>query len=120
MATWDDIEKEQKDICKRLNVLWTPVDRNLMIAINNSLFTDTLPINGLRHPREESIDGWYIWSGGEIPQDQVDFFDAIHAEHLLEKRPSILKYLGLPDGYRFQIDNNGHEDIWFDKAILDI
>ena len=120
MITWSEIEKEQKDVCKRLNVLWTPIDQKLMIAINDSIFSDTQPINGLRHPKEDTIDGWYLWSGQEIPQDRIDFFSPIHAEHLLNARPVILKYLGLPYGYRFQIDDSGHEDIWFDKAILEI
>ena len=84
------------------------------------MFTDTQPINGLRHPRQGKIDGWYLWSGGEIPQDDNNFFNPIHPEHLMDKRHSILKYLGLPYGYRFLIDNNGHEDVWFDQTILEI
>lgn len=120
MTTWSDIEQEQKDVCKRLNLSWTPVDRELMIAFNDSIFSDKKPINGLRHPRENNIDGWYIWSGEEIPQDKSDFFNPIHAHHLIEKRPLVLKYLGLPYGYRFQIDDNGYEDIWFDESILDV
>ena len=120
MPTWNDIEQQQREICKRLDVLWTPVDRHLMIAINNSLFTDTYPVNGLRHPKEKIIDGWYIWSGGEIPQDRVDFFNPLHPEHLIETRSFVLKYLGLPYGYRFQIDDKGYEDIWFDQSILSL
>jgi hypothetical protein len=108
MTTWKDIEQEQQDVCKRLNLKWTPVDKVLMVAINTSLFTDARPINGLRHPRQKNIDGWYVWSGGEIPKDIDDFFNPIHPEHLIEKRPIILKYLGLPYGYRFQIDDNGY------------
>lgn len=120
MKNWNDIELEQKEVCKRHDLLWTPVERELMIAINNSLFTDTLPINGLRHPKKENIDGWYLWSGEGIPQDRDDYFNPIHPEHLLEKRPLVLKYLGLPYGSRFQIDDKGYEDIWFDQSILEV
>jgi len=120
MKTWNDIEQEQKDLCKRLDLQWTPVEKDQMIAISNSLFTDTLPINGLRHPRQKKLDSWFLWSGGEIPQDEKDFFDPIHPIHLLDKRPLVLKYLGLPYGYRFQIDDKGYEDIWFDQSILEI
>jgi hypothetical protein len=120
MTNWNDIEQEQKAVCKRLGIPWTPVDNGLMIAISESMFTDTKPINGLRHPRQESIDGWYIWSGGEIPQGNDIFFNPIHPEHLLEKQPLVLKYLGLPYGYRFQIDDKGYEDVWFDQSILEI
>ena len=120
MKTWNDIEQEQKDVCKRLNLSWTPVDKKLMIAFNNPLVLGNQPINGLRHPKENNIDGWYLWSGGEIPQDEVDFFKPIHAEHLIEEQPLVLKYLGLPYGYRFQIDDKGYEDIWFDESILEV
>lgn len=91
-----------------------------MVAINTSLFGDVQPINGLRHLRQKQIDGWYLWKGGQIPQDKNDFFYPIHPEHLLEKQSFVLKYLGLPYGYRFQIDHNGYEDIWLDQSILEI
>lgn len=120
MTNWNDIEQEQKDLCKRFDLQWTPVDKDLMVAISKSLLTDTQPINGLRHPRQKNIDGWYLWSGGEIPQDEDNFFNPIHTVHLLDKRPLVLKYLGLPYGYRFQIDDKGYEDIWFDESILEI
>jgi hypothetical protein len=118
MISWTDIENSQKEVCKKVKVNWTPVDRNFMIAINDSLFTTTQPINGLRHPRQQTIDGWYLWSGKEIPQEQNNFFVPIHIDHLIENRPLVLKYLGLPEGWRFQINDNGYEDIWFDEKIL--
>lgn len=120
MTKWNDIELEQKEVCRRLNLTWKPVSRELMIAINDSIFPNKQPVNGLRHPKEEKIDGWYLWSGEEIPQDRSDFFEPIHPEHLIEKRSLILKYLGLPYGYRFQIDDKGYEDVWFDQSILEI
>lgn len=120
MTTWNDIEQEQKAVCKRLNLLWTPIDREMMVAINESLLLDIQPLNGLRHPKEKIIDGWYLWCGGEIPEAKDDFFKPIHAEHLLEKHFLVLKYLGLPSGYRFQIDDKGYEDVWFEQSLFDI
>ncbi|KAA3438233.1 immunity protein Imm33 domain-containing protein [Rufibacter hautae] len=118
MKTWIQIEAEQKEICKKLDLTWTPVDERLMIAINKSIFSNVQPINGLRHPKQESISGWYLWSGGEIPQDDNNFFQPIHPIHLIERREIILKYLGLPVGWRFQIDDRGYEDVWFDEEII--
>ncbi|MDQ4141539.1 MAG: hypothetical protein M3142_13600 [Bacteroidota bacterium] len=73
-----------------------------MIVINESIFSTLQPINGLRHVKQERMDGWYLWSGREIPQDDDSFFKPIHLEHLITKRPTILKFLGLPAGWRFQ------------------
>ena len=116
--SWQEIENEQRKLCNRLNLIWTPFDTQLMIAFNTSLLTKCQPINGLRHPRNGNIDGWFLWSGGEIPNDDETFFQPTHVEHLINKKPIVLKYLGLPFGYRFQIDDNGYEDIWFDSSIL--
>ena len=76
-----------------------------------------MPLNGLRHPSENGTLGWYIWAGGEINTDP-NLWDTIHVEHLEQKCPLVLKYLGLPPGWRFQIDNKGYEDVWEDKKLL--
>ena len=39
-------------------------------------------------------------------------------EHLSEHLPEILRYLSLPPGFRFLIDNEGYEDVWFDESLL--
>lgn len=64
------------------------------------------------------MNGWYIWSGEWSDSDI--FFNPIHAEHLIEKRPEILKYLSLDVGFRFQIDRKGYEDVWYDEKLKNI
>lgn len=86
-------------------------------GIADNVFTNTNPINGLRHNPENGTCGWYIWAGGEIP-DQDDFFKPMHSKHLKDKLSIVIKYLSLEPGFRFQIDTNGYEDIWFDKSLL--
>jgi hypothetical protein len=120
VSYWNQIQQQQKVICDKLKVDWAPVDMHSLIAFNDSLFSDKKPINGLRHPQQGSIDGWYLWSGDEIPQDDSEFFRPLHVEHLMNYRPIILKYLGLPPGWRFQIDDDGYEDIWYDELLLNI
>jgi len=117
MLEWNSIEMDQKVVCERVGTAWLAVAPNSLVAFNDSLLSSVLPINGLRHPKQVRIDGWYLWSGGEIP-DHEDFFKPIHMVHLIEMKPIILKYLGLPAGWRFQIDENGYEDIWFDPTLL--
>jgi len=75
-----------------------------------------MPINGLRHFHEGNTTGWYIWAG-EF-SDAPDFFKPMHLFHLQEYYPELLKYLGLPPGNRFLIDNKGYEDVWFDEGLL--
>jgi hypothetical protein len=78
-----------------------------------------MPINGLRHPKTKAIEGWYLWNGGDIPEDE-HFLKPVHVAHLMEYQPIVLKYLGMPEGWRFQIDHDGYEDLWFDESILHV
>jgi len=32
----------------------------------------------------------------------------------------MIEYLGLPVGYRFLIDNEWYEDVWYDESLLNI
>ena len=106
-----------KGIVPKLNINWTPVERDSLIAFNDSLFSSTQPINGLRHPKKEKMDGWFYGVGVHFRKMMKNILKPLHIEHLLEKRPLVLKYLGLPAGWRFQIDDLGYEDIWFDNSI---
>jgi hypothetical protein len=74
------------------------------------------PVHGLRHPPEAGTSGWYIWTGEFSDAD--DFFQALHADHLVERCPPIAKLLSLPPGSRFLIAP-GHEDVWTDRSLFD-
>ncbi|KXX71178.1 hypothetical protein AVL50_10090 [Flammeovirga sp. SJP92] len=76
-------------------------------------------IHGLRHPSEQNTNGWYIWSGDY--SEYEDFFKPVCKEHLNEYiKIDLEKYLDLPAGYRFLIDGNQYEDVWFDESLLEI
>ncbi len=74
-------------------------------------------INGLRHKPENGTNGWYIWCGEELPQND-DFFSPLHIEHIEKYLPEVKEYLDLPPGYRFLIDGKNYEDVWFDAELL--
>ena len=74
-----------------------------------------MPIHGLRHAPENGTCGWYLWTGEYSDADK--FFAPMHASHLTALFPDVLPYLGLAPGWRFLLAR-GHEDIWFDAALL--
>jgi len=76
-----------------------------------------VPINGLRHKEENGTNGWYIWCGEEMSQAE-DFFSPLHVEHIKDYLPEVEEYLDLPPGYRFLIDGNNYEDVWYDEELL--
>jgi hypothetical protein len=111
--SWNSHIERQKEICSTHNSQWKPINKKLRVGVSANLDTD--PINGLRHPNEKGTTGWFIWTGDYSERD--DFFQPMCAGHLLQKRPDIIKYLGLDVGYRFLADKNGYEDIWFDEKL---
>lgn len=113
---WNVHINTQKEICKKYQSKWTPINNKMKVGFGSDLTSN--PINGLRHPQEKGTTGWYIWTGEFSNTD--DFFKPICAEHLLQIRPDIIKYFGLEVGYRFLIDDKGYEDVWFDEKLLTI
>ncbi len=114
--SWNSHIERQKEVCATYNSQWKPINKKLRVGFSANLDKD--PINGLRHPNEKGTTGWFIWTGDYSERD--DFFQPICAEHLLQLRPDIIKYLGLDIGYRFLIDKNGYEDIWYDDTLKNI
>jgi hypothetical protein len=88
----------------------------MKVGIAENVRTGLLPIHGLRHPPEAGATGWYIWAGDRLSADP-DFFRPVHLEHLNEWCPLVLKYLGLPPGWRFLVTAS-YEDVWYDPSLL--
>lgn len=47
-----------------------------------------------------------------------DFFSPIHVEQIQEYMHEAKEYLDLPPGYRFLIDGNNYEDVWFEADLI--
>lgn len=119
MTDWSMYINEQKDLCKRLAVDFIHADKELRIGIADNIDLTSSPINGLRHSLDTHTSGWFLWVGENF-SEASDFFKPHCVKHLEQIRPDIIKYLALPPGYRFLIDNNGYEDVWFDEQLLNV
>lgn len=111
--SWNIHIDRQKEICKKYDSKWNPINKKLKVWIGSNLDSD--PIHGLRLSQEKGTTGWYIWTGEYSESDK--FFKPNRAEHLLQIRPDLIRYLGLDVGYRFLIDKTGYEDVWYDEEI---
>jgi hypothetical protein len=109
-------EKTQRDVCNDYNVkLYNTADDHIIGVSNNIRVVGVSPIHGLRHNSEGNTTGWYIWAGEY--SDVSDFFQPHHGSHLEEWCPQVIKFLGLPPGWRFLIAEK-YEDVWYDEALL--
>jgi hypothetical protein len=104
------------DICRRVGATPRPVSAHDKLGVSRETLSGEWPVNGVRLAAEGGTCGWYIWSGGEMSDDD-DFFVPLHVEHLLTARPEVGPYLSLPVGWRFLVAPN-HEDVWFDAGVL--
>ncbi len=111
--------KFQKLICSSFKAEYvaSPADFKVGIALNTK--SNLRPIHGLRHSIQGDTTGWYIWAGEELSADP-NFFVPLCVKHLQEWCPDVIKYLGLAPGWRFLIDDEGYQDVWYDASLLDI
>lgn len=109
---------QQRNLCKKYGAQYVEAPDNLKVGIAENVKSGLLPINGLRHPAQGDTTGWYIWAGEEL-SNETDFFQPLHVSHLKEWCPQILKFLGLPPGWRFLLAGEC-EDVWEDPSLLEI
>ncbi|WP_338635003.1 immunity protein Imm33 domain-containing protein [Spirobacillus cienkowskii] len=111
--------EEQKAISLKYGTLYIECPLNLKVGISKNILNKelTMPINAMRYLPSKDTTVWYIWAGEEFSESN-DFFVALHAEHLEKYCPLIIKYLGLPPGWRVLIDDSAYENVWYDSSLL--
>lgn len=102
----------QQELCQRIGSPFMPPAsaQKLGIAIET---LGKMPIYGVRVESDDDTCGWYVWAGPH--SEDPNFFSPVHAAHIPELCPLILPYLGLAPGYKFIIDGDGYEDVWFEE-----
>lgn len=106
------MKKEQQEICDKYRspAFFCDDEERLGIALNS---LTKIPVYGVRRARENDTCGWYLW-GGEF-SDAEGFFSPVHVGHISEVLPIAKKYLALAPGFKFIIDANGYEDVWYES-----
>jgi hypothetical protein len=105
----------QRLVCARFGCDPSLVGPQDMLGASASMSGTDLPVYGMRYLPASGTCGWYVWAGDY--SDDVHFYRPLHAGHVLEARPEIAGYLGLPPGWCFVIAP-GYEDVWQDDKYL--
>ncbi|MGS2613473.1 immunity protein Imm33 domain-containing protein [Micromonospora sp. LZ34] len=109
----------QDDMCRRFAVEPSPPGQGTMVGFALSRPRELEPLNALRHPIAGSSNGWFVWRGPAIPQEDEKFFAPLHVEHLDEYAPQLEPYLALPPGWGVVLAPD-YEDVWYDETLLDV
>lgn len=113
------IEQRQREVCERYRAEFCPPSNGSKLGVARDIDSRTQPLNGLRHPPVGDTCGWYIWRGGDLPQDADDYFQPMHVTHLGDVCPEAIEFLGLAPGWRF-LSAEGYIDVWYDETLLQI
>ncbi|BFO56700.1 MULTISPECIES: hypothetical protein [Comamonadaceae] len=109
------LNPDRKMICEKYGSKYHEFLENLNVGVNIESL-GMIPVYGVRINPAFGTSGWYIW-GGKYSEDE-DFFKPIHGFHLIQKLPGLSKYLALAPGFKFIVDGDGYEDVWFDPSSL--
>jgi len=110
----DDAER-QRTLCREHAADFSPPVPGSCVGVAPQTLGLT-PLNGLRIPDHGSACGWYVW-GGEATSEDADFYQPLCVEHMAERCPLALPFLGLPPGWRFLTDGI-YVDVWYDAQLL--
>ena len=110
------LSADQREICRRFAVEPVPPRPSTMVGIAVSRPRELQPLHALRHPVVGTSNGWFVWRGGDIPQEDDRFFEPMHVEHLAEHVPELVPYLALPPGWRVLLAPD-YEDVWYDEDV---
>lgn len=112
-----EIEKIQREQSLKFKTIYMPTSSRSKVGISLDALEGKFPINGLRIPPSEDVSGWYIYSGTDAPSKANGFYKPLHALHLPNRCPLVVRLLGLPPGWRFLLAPD-YEDVWFDRDML--
>ncbi|WP_225063235.1 immunity protein Imm33 domain-containing protein [Komagataeibacter rhaeticus] len=107
----------QIETCNKFHAPYLDCGWNLKLGISMNVKTGLMPINGLRTQPENGTNGWYIWAGEEMSQDE-DFFVPLHTNHIPNWCEIVIPYLGLGVGWTFLVTPN-YENVWDNEALRD-
>ncbi|UXZ98211.1 hypothetical protein K3169_10260 [Pseudomonas phytophila] len=103
---------EQHSVCSKVGADFTTSRFEQLIVISDGVLEGEAS-EGVRYPSPEHMSGWWITT--DKYNGDTKSLKTVHAPHLAVNRPDLVKYLGLPNGYRFHELTN---DAWFDEKVV--
>ena len=113
------IVNQQKDFCGTYNVDLESAKLDQLVVVSEDVFNGAL-VEGVRYDSSDNMSGWWLTS--KSYSGNTDDLKLEHISHIYEKRKDLIKFLGLPFGFKFfqekYVSENSPEDVWFDEDVL--
>lgn len=108
----------QMSVCRENGAEFIAPLAGSKLGISRAALRAVSPIHGLRHAPGQGTSGWYIWSGDS--SDDPAFFEPMHVGHAESGEMVFARYLALAPGWRFLLGEDGYQDVWFDRSLLEL
>ena len=106
----------QLEICAKYEVHHVASPPTALVSVTRKVLEGMVPFNGLRLTAKGDHTGWYLW-GDECLPPNPPFCNTTVAE-LDERCSAVIKFLGLPPGWCFDVSTHG-EYGWQDSTFLE-
>ncbi len=100
------IIRSQSELCSHYGLPTQFPNFNQMIVISDGVY-EGKDIEGIRYESPEHMSGWWLIT--DDYDNNIESLKTVHFHHVVFARPDILKYLSLPFGYRFLMQNGNVE-----------
>lgn len=96
------VVRTQSEICWQQGLIPLFPNFNQSVVISDGVY-EGKDIEGIRYDAPQDESGWYLIT--DDYNDDIKSLKMVHFYHVAFKRPDIMKYLALPFGYRFFMEN---------------
>ncbi|WP_251962128.1 hypothetical protein [Pseudomonas sp. Marseille-Q5299] len=101
----------QHEVCRKLAATYTPPRFEQLVVVSAGVLEGEAT-EGVRYPSPDHMSGW--WLSTDRYDGNLESLQTLHLQHVVNKRPDLVKYLALPFGYRFY---GPTDQYWQDEKI---
>lgn len=96
------VVRKQSELCSHYGLPVQFPNFNQSVVISDGVY-EGKDIEGIRYDSPQNESGWYLIT--DDYNDDIKSLKVVHFYHVAFTRPDILKYLAIPFGHRFRMDN---------------
>jgi|GEM_PF-3278019 len=100
-----EAEGAQRRVCAHWGAPFERPNADSLVSISALVLQGHMPVAGVRYRMTGKMSGWIIYAS-DI-HEEVDDLTYEHVVHLATMRPDLLRYMGLPVGWRFDFESEG-------------
>lgn len=103
--------RDQHKVCGHHQAEFVPPRPDKLAVISSGVLEGDC-VEGVRYPSPEHMSGW--WFITDRYDGDIKSLKTEHLYHITAARPDLAKYIALPYGYRFSMQD---QTVWYDERV---